>query len=129
MRAIRSKNTKPELAVRKYLFSAGYRYRLHSKALPGRPDLVFWRRKKIVLVHGCFWHQHKDPHCPIRGVPASNQSYWRPKMRKNLARDRANFTALTKLGFEVYIVWECQLRAIPEKTLRELTSFLGPAKW
>jgi DNA mismatch endonuclease (patch repair protein) len=127
MRAIRSKNTKPEILVRKYLFGKGYRYRLHSKSLPGRPDLVFPSRKKIVLVHGCFWHQHSDKQCPIAGVPASNRKYWGPKMKRNLARDQANLAALRKLGFNVHVVWECELRANPEKSFRKIKAFLGPA--
>lgn len=129
MRAIRAKDTKPEITVRKYLFTEGYRYRLHSKSLPGKPDLVFLRRKKIILVHGCFWHQHADSTCPISGVPASNTTYWKPKMRRNLARDRENLRALQKLGFEVFVVWECELRANAEKACRKVKRFLGPARW
>ena len=126
MRAIRSKNTKPEIAVRKYLFGKGYRYRIHSKSLPGKPDLVFLGRKKIVLVHGCFWHQHDDKRCPIVGIPASNKKYWGPKMKRNIARDQANLVALTQLAFDVFVVWECELRARPEKAFRRIKKFLGP---
>lgn len=128
MRAIRSKNTKPETTVRKYLFAEGYRYRIHSQHLPGKPDVVFSGRRKIVLIHGCFWHQHSGPACPIVGIPASNKSYWGPKMRRNLARDRQNLRALEKLGFQVFTVWECELRANAERACRRIKRFLGPTK-
>jgi len=129
MRAIRSKDTKPELTVRRYLFNAGYRYRLHSKFLPGKPDLVFRRRRKIVLVHGCFWHQHPSERCPIVGVPASNKKYWGPKMKRNYTRDKANLAALKELGFKVLVVWECELRMNPERALHKIRTFLGPPRW
>jgi DNA mismatch endonuclease (patch repair protein) len=129
MRAIRAKNTKPETTVRKYLFSAGYRDRIHSPHLPGKPDLEFARRRKIFLVHGCFWHQHSEATCTISGTPASNRSYWGPKMRKNLARDRRNLKLLQRLGFKVLIVWECELRANAERVCRKIKKFLGPTKW
>lgn len=125
MRAIRSKNTKPEMVVRKHLFAKGYRYRLHFKSLPGKPDLVFSSRKKIVLVHGCFWHQHADSRCPIVGVPVSNKRYWGPKMKRNLARDKANLEALTQLGFDVHIVWECALRTNTQIVLAKIERFLN----
>jgi DNA mismatch endonuclease (patch repair protein) len=126
MRAIRDKNTKPELTVRKSLFARGYRYRLHSKKLPGRPDLVFPGRKKVVFVHGCFWHQHSDPSCPICGVPASNQSYWEPKLRRNIERDCETTDLLKDLGWGVHIIWECQIRRNAERAFSQICKFLGP---
>lgn len=126
MRSIRAKNTKPELLVRKLLFADGYRYRLHSSKLPGKPDIVFSGRRKVIFVHGCFWHQHPKQSCPIKGVPASNQSYWEPKLKRNAARDAENVSTLKKLGWAVQIVWECELRCKPEKTLAKVKKFLGP---
>lgn len=127
MRAIRNKNTKPELIVRKNLFAMGFRYRLHSKELPGRPDLVFPGRKKVVFIHGCFWHQHPDPNCPICGVPKSNQSYWGPKLKRNIARDCKTTALLKGLGWGVHVVWECQIRTNPERAVSAVKKFLGPA--
>src|SRR5438067_734701 len=92
MSLIRSRNTKPELLVRKLVHSLGFRYRLHSKKLPGRPDLVFASKRKIILVHGCFWHQH--PRCRGSRIPKSRLRYWRPKLSGNEQRDRANLKAL-----------------------------------
>lgn len=128
MRAIRAKNTKPEIVVRRYLFSAGYRYRLHLTQLPGRPDLVFTKRRKIVLVHGCFWHQHADRRCSIVGIPTSNTKYWLPKLQRNIERDRENSILLEGLGWRTLVVWECELRSNPEKACRKIAKFLGPTR-
>jgi DNA mismatch endonuclease (patch repair protein) len=125
MRAIRNKNTKPELAVRKYLFKQGYRYRLHPKQLPGKPDLSFPSRKKAIFIHGCFWHQHSAPDCPIRVVPSSNKKYWRPKLRRNVSRDRENAAHLRKLGWKSLVVWECELRDNTAKARKRIKKFLG----
>jgi DNA mismatch endonuclease, patch repair protein len=124
MRAIRSKNTRPEKAVREYLFAKGYRYRIHYNKLPGRPDLCFPSRKKAIFVHGCFWHQHADARCPIRGIPASNRKYWGPKLRRNKARDIENVTSLKKLGWKVLVVWECAIRRDHEKVCQAVDRFL-----
>jgi DNA mismatch endonuclease (patch repair protein) len=126
MRAIRSKNTKPELIVRRYLSARGYRYRLHSKRLPGKPDLAFPGRRKAIFVHGCFWHQHSKPGCPIRIVPSSNRHYWGPKLRRNLVRDAEHLASLRKLGWKVLVVWECSLRHDVERVCHRITRFLGP---
>jgi len=128
MRAIRAKNTKPEQAIRKHLFADGYRYRLHPKKLPGKPDIVFPGRKKVIFVHGCFWHQHSDVRCPIRVVPSSNQEYWEPKLQRNITRDAENEAALRQLGWKVLIIWECELRVNAERAFAKITKFLGPAK-
>ncbi len=108
MRAVKSENTKPELALRKALFALGFRYRLNVKTLPGKPDLVFVKYKTVIFVHGCFWHGHD---CK-RGnrVPKSNTEYWRDKIARNKARDRKNASALRKLGWRVIALWECKLK-------------------
>jgi DNA mismatch endonuclease (patch repair protein) len=108
MRAVKGKNTTPELVVRRLVFGSGYRYRLHRKDLPGKPDLVFPRLRKIIFVHGCFWHAHT---C-ARGarIPQNNRQYWVQKIQRNAVRDRKNRAALKKLGWEVHIIWECELK-------------------
>lgn len=125
MRAIRSKGMKPEMAVRRLVHGMGYRYRLHRKDLPNKPDLVFSSRKKVIFVHGCFWHLHDDPGCEIAHRPKSNKSYWLPKLKRNQKRDRAARAALGAMGWKVLVIWECQLKN--EKWLhRTLKKFLGP---
>lgn len=108
MARIRSKNTKPELQLRKALFALGLRYRLHSAQLPGCPDLVFQKYKTVVFVHGCFWHWHG---CKRSRIPETNTDYWRKKIARNQARDREHVKALGALGWRVLIVWECTLKA------------------
>ena len=125
MRAIRNKNTKPELIIRKSLFALGYRYRIHPKHLPGKPDLSFPSKKKAIFVHGCFWHQHAAKTCPIRVVPSSNTQYWGPKLLRNAARDREHTAALRKLGWNVLVIWECELRRDEQKTLSKIERFLA----
>ena len=107
MSRIRSKDTKPEMAVRRALHATGLRYRLHRKDLPGRPDLVFPGRRIALFVHGCFWHQHG---CRLSHAPASRLEYWEPKLRRNQERDMENATALTTAGWTVYQIWECECR-------------------
>lgn len=109
MRRIRSRDMRPELAVRREVHGMGYRYRLHRSDLPGKPDLVFGSKRKVIFVNGCFWHQHPSRSCPIVRMPRSNLSYWAGKLRKNLERDRANVRNLSEMGWEVLIVWECEL--------------------
>jgi DNA mismatch endonuclease (patch repair protein) len=128
MRSVRSKNTKPELIVRKSLFAGGYRYRIHSAKLPGRPDVVFAGRKKVIFVHGCFWHQHPSASCSSTGLPTSNTAYWEPKLKGNAARDIENLAMLKRLGWKVQIVWECELERNLEKVLNKTRKFLGPPK-
>jgi len=110
MRAIRSKGMKPEMTVRSITHRMGFRYRLHRSDLPGKPDLVFPDRRKAIFVHGCFWHQHTAKTCKITRIPKSNLEYWIPKLERNNARDKKNRSALRKLGWDVLIVWECQLK-------------------
>jgi len=107
MRRVRSEDTRPEVAVRKLVSSLGFRYRLHSKALLGHPDLVFSRLHKVIFVHGCFWHGHS---CSGK-LPSSNQAYWRTKRAKNVNRDRRIRRELHRLGWKSLLVWECQIRA------------------
>lgn len=122
MSAIRSAGMKPEMAVRRTAHALGYRYRLHRKDLPGKPDLVFGPRRKAVFVHGCFWHQHQT--CRDGGLPRSNASYWRPKLARNSARDVEHLAALTTAGWRVLVVWECETNDRRELTKR-LKRFLG----
>lgn len=107
MSRIRSKDTAPEIAVRRLVFAMGYRYRLYDKSLPGKPDLVFRRKRKVLYVHGCFWHQHEK--CPTGKPPVSNLDYWLPKFKRTVERDRQNINALRKQGWRALVVWECQL--------------------
>lgn len=121
MSKIRGKNTGPELQVRKALFKLGYRYKLHDSRLPGRPDLVFPKRHKVIFVHGCFWHLHS---CGNYSIPKTRQSFWLPKLRANVTRDRRNQRALRAMGWGVATVWECQLRDVP-RLIRRLQRFLN----
>lgn len=105
MRAIRSKGMRPELAVRSLVHRLGYRFRLHKKDLPGKPDLVFASRRKVIFVHGCFWHSHG---CKLSHTPTTNVGYWRPKLQRNQARDVKNIDALRKSNWKTLVVWECQ---------------------
>lgn len=106
MGRIRARDTQPELTVRRLLHSMGYRYRLHRRDLPGNPDLVLHGRRKVIFVHGCFWHQHSG--CRHNRVPDSNRDYWEPKLARNVRRDREARTALVDMGWDVMIVWECE---------------------
>lgn len=124
MGKIRSKNTSPELAVRKLVFSLGYRYRLHRKGLPGKPDLVFPGRKKVIFVHGCFWHQHQNPGCKIARTPKSNKDYWLPKLQRNTERDVRHQHELNELGWDVLVLWECETRK-PDVIAGKIKSFLS----
>jgi DNA mismatch endonuclease (patch repair protein) len=110
MRRIRSTGMKPEMAVRRAVHGLGYRYRLHVNDLPGRPDLVFRSRKKIIFVHGCFWHQH--PGCSAAHIPASNVQYWSAKFARTIARDSTNLRELCANGWEVLVIWECEIKDI-----------------
>lgn len=111
MRKVRAKNTAPELILRRLLRSMGYRgYRIHYDKLPGKPDVVFTRRKKVIFVHGCFWHGH---HCRAgRNTPKSNIGYWEPKLAGNKARDKRNIQRIRRAGWRVLVIWECQLRDV-----------------
>lgn len=108
MRLVRSTDTKPEVTVRKMLFRAGFRYRLHARSLPGCPDIVFPRWKKAIFVHGCFWHRHTG--CRLARLPKSRLSYWEPKLEGNAVRDQGNLDELRRCGWDVLVVWECEVR-------------------
>jgi DNA mismatch endonuclease (patch repair protein) len=127
MSKIRSKDMAPELSVRRLLHEMGYRYRLHRKALPGKPDIIFPARRKVIFVHGCFWHQHADSSCKITRVPKSRLEYWRPKLARNQERDKANIQELRKLGWKVLILWECEIEDVP-RLRSALVSFLGMSR-
>ena len=106
MRAIRSKGMKPELIVRRLVHSRGFRYRLHRKDLPGKPDIAFIGRRKAIFVHGCFWHQHAE--CREGRPPKSNSGYWAPKLARNVARDEEALVALSEKGWDCLVIWECE---------------------
>lgn len=108
MRRIKSKGMKPELFVRRIVHALGYRYRLHRKDLPGKPDLVFGPKRKAIFVHGCFWHQHSE--CREGRPPGSNVSYWGPKLTRNVARDAEHLASLTSQGWNTLVVWECETK-------------------
>ena len=122
MRAVKSRDTKPEMLVRRMVRAMGYRYRLHRKDLPGKPDLVFSSRKKIIFVHGCFWHGHD---C-LRGdrMPKTNRKYWKKKISGNVKRDVKHTSELKKSGWEVLLVWECETRDA-EALTKSLNNFLS----
>ncbi len=123
MRRVKSENTRPEMKIRKLLFGMGYRYRLHRRDLPGKPDIVFPGRKKAIFVHGCFWHGHD---CRAgKNRPASNKTYWTEKLERNMARDRRNQEQLAELGWSYLIVWECEIKNEIELADR-LAGFLKP---
>lgn len=121
MSRIRSRNTSPELRVRRIVHGMGYRYRLHVSDLPGKPDLVFRRRNRIIDVRGCFWHQH--PGCTDSHIPKSRINYWRPKLAGNTRRDHANSRKLQQLGWRILVIWECETKE-NGKLSKRLTRFL-----
>lgn len=124
MRAVKSKDTRPERIVRQLAHGMGYRYRLHRKDLPGKPDLVFGPRRKVVFVHGCFWHQHDAGSCRGGRVPKLREEYWRPKLERNKARDALTLVALEKAGWAALVLWECELKD-RESVKKRLQGFLG----
>ena len=124
MQAVRGRDTKPEMVVRRLVHEMGYRYRLHRRDLPGSPDLVFGSRRKVIFVHGCFWHQHSDPECKIAHVPKSRRAYWQAKFDRNVARDQRQQAELLKAGWMVLVLWECEIRNDPDRLRKLLRSFL-----
>lgn len=108
MSRVRSKDTKPELFVRRLLSSMGYRYRLHLRSVPGNPDIVFLRRRRAVFVHGCFWHRHKG--CPNCRLPKSKLDFWKPKLEGNRKRDVKKQQELKRAGWEFLVIWECEVK-------------------
>ncbi|PYV20692.1 MAG: very short patch repair endonuclease [Acidobacteria bacterium] len=124
MSAVRDRNTVPELFLRRLLHSLGYRYRIHDSRLPGKPDLVFPKRRKAIFVHGCFWHRHN---CKSgRSLPSTRRAFWTKKLQGNQKRDRRQALKLRKSGWKVLTVWQCQLKETKaEDTLSRVISFLG----
>ena len=128
MRRVRGKNTGPELLMRRLLSAGGYRYRkdyiLHPHSLPGTPDVAFPARRRVILVHGCFWHAHK---CRYGRAPKSHRAFWSAKRRENRERDRRTRVRLRRRGWTVLTVWQCQLRRHPGDLAAKVGAFLGPA--
>ena len=122
MAAVHSKDTSPELAVRKIVHGLGYRCRLHVGTLPGRPDLVFPARCKVVFVHGCFWHRHRE--CRYATSPKTRRKFWEAKFSANVARDRRTARDLKRMGWAVLTVWQCELKK-PERLTGRLNDFLS----
>ena len=124
MSKVRGVDTKPEILVRRLIHGMGYRYRLHVKSLPGRPDLVFPSRQKVVFVHGCFWHRHPDPLCALARLPKSRLNFWRTKLEGNRVRDSRIEAKLRRLGWKVMVIWECQVNSRP-RLVKRIQRFLG----
>jgi len=120
MSKVRATNTKPETVVRKWLHRNGYRFRLHGKELPGKPDIVLPKHKTVINVHGCFWHRHQG--CKHATTPQSNTDYWEGKFKRNIERDRANKNQLEDAGWKVIVIWECEVR---NKTFKEKINSSG----
>lgn len=120
MSRVGSKNTKPEMLVRRRLFALGFRYRLHRRDLPGSPDLVFPRLRKVLFIHGCYWHGHE---CKWGRLPKSNVDFWRDKIRANRDRDARNLVELESLGWAPYVVWQCELKK-EGSAINEIVEFL-----
>jgi DNA mismatch endonuclease, patch repair protein len=121
MALIRSRDTKPELAVRRLIHGMGYRYRLHDNKLPGKPDLVFKSRLKVIFVHGCFWHLHRN--CRNNRPPKSRLDYWLPKLQRNASRDKEARNRLRTMGWRTLVIWECDLDN-RERLARNIRKFL-----
>lgn len=124
MRRIRKADTRPELTVRRIAHSLGLRFRLHRRDLPGTPDLVLPKRKAVVMVHGCFWHQHEG--CRLARQPKSRLDYWLPKLQRNQARDESAREQLEALGWRVLVIWECETKDA-EQTRSKLASLIQPS--
>jgi len=112
----------PEMYVRRYVHALGYRYRLHAPGLPGKPDLVFKKLRKVIFVHGCFWHLHKA--CREGRIPESRRGYWEPKLIRNVERDREHIAALRRLGWKLLVVWECEMKDT-QRVERKLIQYLS----
>ena len=123
MRAVRHRDTAPELAVRSLIHRLGYRFRLHRRDLPGKPDIVLVARRKVIFVHGCFWHLHQ---CRRSSLPKTNTDFWRNKLTSNRLRDETNLAMLSALGWDSLVLWQCELKNF-ECISRKLKSFLSEA--
>jgi DNA mismatch endonuclease (patch repair protein) len=125
MAAVRGKDTKPELRVRKLVHALGYRFRLHRADIPGRPDLVFPSRRRVIFVHGCFWHRHPDENCPLARLPKSRLDFWLPKLDGNRRRDLSVLAQLGEQGWRSLTLWECELTDMV-RVGAKVRAFLGP---
>ena len=124
MSKIGPKNSKPEIFIRKLIHNLGYRFRLHRKDLPGKPDLVFPKYRKVIFVHGCFWHGHKR--CNKSKLPETNTAFWKEKISKNIKRDFANYNDLKSLGWNYLVLWQCQIKKNNIEQLKQkVVSFLN----
>lgn len=121
MSRVSGRNTKPELLVRSLLHNMGYRFRLHRNDLPGKPDITLPKYKKVIFVHGCFWHSHLN--CPRSKRPTTNEKFWREKLDKNMKRDKASVNKLQELGWDVLVVWTCEMKDT-ENLKNKLFSFI-----
>lgn len=127
MSSVKSKNTKPEIMVRKFLFSNGYRYRINRKDLPGKPDIVLPKYKTVVFINGCFWHGHEN--CKYATIPESNHEFWLAKINGNIECDRLTREKLSQMGWNIIDIWQCQLKSREkETTLNNLLSILSNEK-
>ncbi|ATB68105.1 very short patch repair endonuclease [Pseudomonas mosselii] len=124
MSLVKGKNTAPEMLVRRLVHGAGFRYRLHDTKLPGKPDMVFPRKHKVIFINGCFWHRHEG--CALTRTPKSNQEFWFAKFESNKTRDKVNLQKLYDEGWSVLVIWECELRDLAVVAHR-LRSFLSDA--
>lgn len=123
MSHIKSKNTKPEVLVRRFLFANGFRFRLHQKGLPGKPDIVLPKYKTVIFINGCFWHGHSD--CKYATIPETNHDFWSDKISGNMERDEITFSSLEKMGWRVMIIWQCELKPkTKDRTLQKLITAL-----
>lgn len=127
MSHISGKNTKPEIIIRSIAHSLGYRFRLHKKDLPGKPDIVFPKYKKVIFVNGCFWHGHKN--CKRSKLPETNKTFWRNKIEGNKKKDKSNYIRLKKLGWDHMIIWQCKIKASEvDKIKNKIELFIMPNK-
>lgn len=118
MSKIRGKNTKPEMILRSQLFKQGFRFRVHQKDLPGKPDIVLPKYRTVIFVHGCFWHYHKE--CREGRIPSTNSKFWTEKLQRNISKDEANIKALRKDKWKVQVIWECDIEKNLDKTMKKL---------
>jgi DNA mismatch endonuclease, patch repair protein len=127
MRAVKAKETKPEKSLRSALHRLGYRFYKNVRKLPGTPDIVFVRRKKVIFVHGCFWHHHHE--CSRATIPKTRQEYWIPKLRRTATRDIETVRLYEDMGWLVMTVWECELASQSTETVARAVDFLGSPEW
>jgi DNA mismatch endonuclease (patch repair protein) len=123
MSKIRGKDTRPELIVRRWLWAHGFRYQLHKKDLPGKPDIVLQKYQAVIFVHGCFWHRHG---CKFTTAPATRKEFWQEKFKKNIERDKYNIKRLIELGWKTEVIWECEVNSWNNSLENNIFNFLEP---